>query len=313
MKLSDLVAYRNLLEEYSLTDIHQQSRSQLDAVMHQVVNNGLQFKQFSRELGQDAAAIDSAFVKFGTTINDIKQHLDVLIEQQYPDMFRESLRWFDHESIYETTDYVLNRRLHIDPSSQELLLGRILRYTDWRLPGLCFRPGVEKWIEHLVPLDPLYLVDYNSELLAPSVSGFNQQYQRRLRLYTIDDHNNNQAILSQLPNNQFGYVFAYNWFNFKPLEVIEQYLRELWYKVRPGGTVLMTFNDCDYAHGVALAERNFMCFTPGTRIMKAAETVGFDTLDRYRGQGDVAWLEFQKPGKIYSLRGGQTLAKIIEK
>jgi hypothetical protein len=56
-----------------------------------------------------------------------------------------------------------------------------------------------------------------------------------------------------------------------------------------------------------------MCFTPGTRIMKAAETVGFDTLDRHRGLGDVAWLEFQKPGKIYSLRGGQTLAKIIEK
>jgi hypothetical protein len=159
----------------------------------------------------------------------------------------------------------------------------------------------------------LYLVDHNTELLAPAVAGFHEQYQRRLRLYTINDCNNNQAILSQLPNNQFGYVFAYNWFNFKPLQVIEQYLRELWHKVRPGGTVLMTFNDCDYAHGVALAERNFMCFTPGTRIMKAAETVGFDTLDRHRGLGDVAWLEFQKPGKIYSLRGGQTLAKIIEK
>jgi hypothetical protein len=56
-----------------------------------------------------------------------------------------------------------------------------------------------------------------------------------------------------------------------------------------------------------------MCFTPCTRIIKAAETMGFDTLDRYRGEGDVAWIEFQKPGKIYSLRGGQTLAKIVEK
>ena len=95
MKLSDLVAYRNLLEEYSLADIHQQSRGQLNAVMHQVVNHGLQFKQFSKELGQDAAAIDSAFVKFGATINVIKQHCDVLIEQQYPDMCRESQSWFD--------------------------------------------------------------------------------------------------------------------------------------------------------------------------------------------------------------------------
>jgi hypothetical protein len=313
MKLSDLVAYRNLLEQYSLEDMHQSARSQLNAVMHQVVNHGLQFKQFSRDLGQDATAIDSAFVKFGSTIDQIKQHLDVLIEQQYPDMFRDSLRWFDHESIYESDDYILNRQLHIDPVGKELLLGRVLRYTDWRLPGLCFRPAREKWIEHLVPLDPLYLVDNNQQLLEPAVSGFHEQYQRRLRLYTVNDHNSNQNILAQLPVNQFGYVFAYNWFNFKPLSVIEQYLRELWHKIRPGGVILMTFNDCDYAHGVALAEKNFMCFTPGTRIMQIAENIGFDTLDRYRGEGDVAWLEFHKPGIVHSLRGGQTLAKIVKK
>lgn len=313
MKLSDLVDYRNLLDQYSLEDIHQQARRELGAVMHQIVNHGLQFKQYSREIGQDAAAIDAAFAKFGATVADIKQHLDVLIEQRYPDMMRESVRWFDHESIYETTEYILNRRLQVDSVDREILMGRILRYTDWRLPGLCFRPGLEKWIEHLVPLDPLYLVDNSMELLQPAVNGFHPQYQRRLRLYTVDDHNGNTRILKDLPNNQFGYVFAYNWFNFKPLSVIEQYLKELWHKVRPGGVVLMTFNDCDYAHGVGLAERNFMCFTPGTRIMQAAEAAGFDTIDRYRGQGDLAWLEFQKPGKIYSIRGGQTLAKIVEK
>jgi hypothetical protein len=313
MKLSDLVDYRNLLEEYSLEDIHHQLRQQINAVMHQIVNHGLQFKQFSREIGQDAASIDSAFIKFGSTVKEIKQHLDILIEQQYPDMFRESTRWFNHESIYETNDYILNRRLAVDSESEELLLGRILRYTDWRLPGLCFRPGREKWIEHLVPLDPLYLVDNNLELLEPAVSSFHPQYQRRLRLYAVNDRNDNKAILNDLPNNQFGYVFAYNWFNFKPIEVIEQYFRELSLKVRNGGVVFMTYNDCNFAHGVALAEKNFMCFTPGNMIIRAAESAGFDLTERYKATGDVAWLEFQKPGKIYSLRGGQTLAKIVEK
>lgn len=313
MKLSDLVDYRNLLEEYSLESIHHQARQQINAVMHQIVNHGLQFKQYSRDIGHDASEIDLAFKKFSSTVNEIKQHLDVLIEQRHPEMYRESTRWFNDESIHETIDYILNRRLHIDPEGEELLLGRILRYTDWRLPGLCFRPGVEKWIEHLVPLDPLYLVDNSLELLDPCVSKFHPQYQRRLRLYAVNDYNSNKNILGTLPNNQFGYVFAYNWFNFKPMEVIEQYLRELWLKIRPGGVLLMTFNDCDFAHGVALAEKNFMCFTPGVRIMQIAESIGFDTLDRYRGAGDVAWFEFQKPGKIQTLRGGQTLAKIIEK
>lgn len=313
MKLSELVDYRNLLEEYSLEDIHQQSRQQINAVMHQIVNHGLQFKQYSRDIGHDANGIDEAFNKFNSTVRDIKQHLDILIEERYPEMFRESTRWFNDESIHETNDYILNRQLHIDSQGQEQLLGNILRYTDWRLPGLCFRPGNEKWIEHLVPLDPLYLVDNNLELLNPSVSRFNEQYQRRLRLYAVNDTNNNTNILGRLPDNQFGYVLAYNWFNFKPMEVIEQYLRELWLKIRPGGVLLMTFNDCDYAHGVALAEKNFMCFTPGRHIMRAAEDIGFDTLDRYRGTGNVSWFEFMKPGKVSTLRGGQTLAKIIEK
>lgn len=313
MQLSDLVDYRNLLEEYSLENIHKQSRQQINAVMHQIVNHGLQFKQYSRDIGLDASKIDEAFNRFNSTVGDIKQHLDVLIEDRYPTMFQESTRWFNDESIYETNEYILDRSLTVDSDGQEKLLGRILRYTDWRLPGLCFRPAREKWIEHLVPLDPLYLVDNNLELLNPAVSSFHPQYQRRLRLYAINDYNNNKNILEKLPNNQFGYVLAYNWFNFKPMAVIEQYLRELWIKVRPGGVILMTFNDCDYAHGVALAEKNFMCFTPGRHIIRAAENIGFDMLDRYRGTGNLSWIELQKPGKIQTLRGGQTLAKIIEK
>lgn len=312
MKLSELVAYRNLLEEYSLENIHAHTRQQLQAVMHQIVNHSLQFKQFSRDLGNDAAAIDTAFARFKDTVFGIKQHLDVLIEDCYPDMYSESMRWFTYESVYETNEYILNRKLKMDATDQEQMLGRLLRYTDWRYPGLCLRPGLEKWVEHLVPLDPLYLVDINQELLQPAVLAFNEQYQRRLRLYTVQEHNNSN-ILNQLPNNQFGYVFAYNWFNFKPMEVISQYLRELWLKIRPGGVLFMTINDCDFAHGVALAEHNYMCFTPGSRVMKIAEDLGFETLHRYRGLGDVAWFEFQKPGKLHSIRGGQALAKIVEK
>lgn len=312
MQLSELVAYRNLLEQHCLDDIHNHTTQQLQAVMHPIVNHDLQFKQFSLDLAQDAAAIDSAFADFKKTVFDIKQHLDVLIEDRHPDMYRESLRWFTYESVYETNDYILNRRLKMDSVDQEHMLGRILRYTDWRYPGLCFRPGQEKWVEHLVPMDPLYLVDINHDLLQPSVSAFHEQYQRRLRLYTVQEHHS-AKYLDQLPNNQFGYVFAYNWFNFKPMEVITQYLNELWLKIRPGGILFMTLNDCDFAHGVALAEHNFMCFTPGSRVMKAAEDLGFETLHRYRGQGDLAWLEFQKPGKLSSLRGGQALAKVVEK
>ena len=52
--------------------------------------------------------------------------------------------------------------------------------------------------------------------------------------------------------------------------------------------------------------------TDGKRIVVPFRSlVGFEILDRHRGQGNLAWLEIKKPGEIESLRGGQTLAKIV--
>jgi hypothetical protein len=108
-------------------------------------------------------------------------------------------------------------------------------------------------------------------------------------------------------------IFAYNYFNYKPIEVINRYLEELFNKLRPGGSLIMTYNDCDQDHGVQLAEKNFMCYTPGQHIVNRAENVGLELFAQHTGQGDLSWFEFKKPGHIQSLRGGQTLAKIMPK
>jgi hypothetical protein len=81
--------------------------------------------------------------------------------------------------------------------------------------------------------------------------------------------------------------------------------------MRPGGTLIMTYNNCDRAQGVGLVERGFMCYTPKKLIVAHAESVGFECEFEHDGAGDVSWLEFRKPGEITSLRGGQTLAKIV--
>jgi hypothetical protein len=54
-----------------------------------------------------------------------------------------------------------------------------------------------------------------------------------------------------------------------------------------------------------------MCYTPGRVICQAAESAGFDIVYQHTGLGDLTWLELQRPGQISSLRGGQTLAKIV--
>lgn len=309
MKLSTIVAYKNLLDGFNLDSIHYQARHLMDGVIHRVINHELQFNNYSQELVKEGHDVDRAFADFKQTFTIIGGHVNNLIAEQHGAYLKESTRLYNHEMCFDSNDYILNRKLELDPASYELLQGRIGRYADWRWPGAIFRPATETFIDQLVSMDPLYVIDHNEELIRPAISKFHPQYQRRVRQYVLPE-TPGRPVLDQLPNNQFGYMFAYNFFNYKPLEVVNQYISEIWDKLRPGGGVFMTINDCDYAHGVALTEASFMLYTPGHMIIEHAANLGFELAHRHRGEGNVAWLEFKKPGTLSSIRGGQTLAKI---
>jgi len=312
MKLQDVVAYINLLDSLSADAECKEAVRMLDSILHVIADHPLQLNMFSKTLTDNVMSVSSGIDAFTSTLAELKKHLHEEVKSQEPEYFRESKRVFDHEMPYETNEYILNRRLGIDADSNILLRSHLRSLGDWRLPGLILRPGRETFIEDMVPLDPLYLVDQHEELLKPSVESFTPEYQRRLRQYVVDDR---QAgpILADLPQNQFGLVFAYNYFNFRPMEVIHRYITELFDLMRPGGTIIMTYNNCDRAQGVGLADRGFMCYTPKKYIVQHAEDVGFEFTFNHDGLGDLSWLEFVKPGEIESIRGGQTLAKIIAK
>ena len=75
----------------------------------------------------------------------------------------------------------------------------------------------------------------------------------------------------------------------------------------------MTFNDCDRAHCVALTERNYCCYTPGKRVKAIAKRIGYKQQFTWNDTQNLTWLELRKPGELESLKGGQTLAKILPK
>jgi hypothetical protein len=310
MKLSELVDYLNLLDSDELSPDYVMAMNRFQAIGHVIANHAVQIDNFAEDVNRKLQTVIDSFADVQHTVQDLKHSLRTQIAQLEPAQYQQSLGLYEDEMCYETSDYILNRRLAIDSQSETYLRARLLRYTDWRVPGIIIRPGLEKFIEHLVPLDPLYVVDQNLELLEPALNQFTAEYRRRLRPYAIDDYKNENAMW-QLPDHQFGFVFAYNYFNFKPMPVLCRYIDQLYAKLRPGGVALFTFNDCDWRQGVALAEKNFMCYTPGNKVVSYACSVGFEILDRHRGQGNLAWLEIKKPGEIESIRGGQTLAKIV--
>jgi hypothetical protein len=310
MTLKDIVAYINLLDSLSIHAETQETVRLLDSVLHVVGNHSIQLDSYGKNLRQNFSSIVEGVDEFSNTLAQLKQRLHHLVVEYEPQYFTESKRVFDHEMPFESTEYILNRRLGIDEHSNILLRSHLRNLSDWRIPGMIIRPGRDTFVEDLVPMDPLYLVDQHQDLIQPSVSKFTPEYQRRLREYVITDRTD-QPIMAALPQGQFGLVFAYNYFNYKPIEIVRRYLSEIYALLRPGGVLIMTYNNCDRAQGVGLAERNFMCYTPERYIRQHAESVGFESTFSHNGAGDLSWLEFGRPGEIASLRGGQTLARIL--
>ena len=312
MKLSQIVAFKNYLEEITPLDAPGLIYEKLGNVLHCVQTRDVQFSNLTDVLGNNYQSIVKSINKFEYSLDLIKLELDNEIARLEPSYYAESYRLYSQEMIHDTPEYILNRRLDINAAASEFITSRLLAQGDWRHAGMILRPGREDWITHLVGCDPLYLVDQNFELLEPAVLRFNDQYQRRLRTYTVDE-TVDATILSQLPDRQFAFCLAYNFFNYKPLEIIQIYLKELYNKLKPGGLLSMTFNDCNRDGGVKLAEQNFMCYTPSQAVYSFAKDLGFEIREIFRIDSATTWVELVKPGQLKSLRGGQSLAKTVYK
>jgi hypothetical protein len=312
MKLSDTVAFLNLLDSLDVPSECDIATNKLNHITHVVTDHADQDQSASNNITRAYNEITSGIAKYAGEIEKLKQNLKSEIIQREQEYLDNSLYLYREEFIHNSPDVILNRRMRIDDDDDLMLRTRLKNLTDWRLPGMILRPGLETYIEDMVPLDPLYVVDHDQELMRPAVSKFTPEYQRRLREYVINDWADG-PILNQLPNNQFGTIFAYHYFNHKPMPIICKFLSEFYQKLRPGGSVLMTYNNCNLAHGVIRAEHTWMLYTPRRLIEQHANETGFELVTAHDGKGDVSWLEFRKPGDITSLRGGQTLAKVLVK
>jgi SAM-dependent methyltransferase len=313
MILSELVDYLNQLDAVSALPLHTQAREGIDRAMHTVTNHSkINWGKMYKPLIETGRQLDSTYHDWTHNINVLRNHARNLISELEPEFYRESLRLWEHEMVNETVDYRLSRCLNITEADHEAVLGRVLRWSDWRYPGMILAPMQADWITHLVGLDPLYLVDTDQALLDPAVKKFKPQYQQRLRPYVVTERQPRQ-ILEHLPDAQFSLVFAYNFFHYRPFELVCKWASEVFHKLRPGGTFFFTFNDCDRAHAVALTERHFMCYTPGHRVVQHLRDTGFDILEHAQGAGDLSWIEAKRPGQLDTMRAGQNLAKIVAK
>ena len=311
MSVANLVFLKNQLEKLSIDPIYTQAHSSLTEFLY-LIN---QYSPSDNEkVETQLNNITHSFKSFDNEITILKEKLKEEITNSGNLLFQESHTIWKNMVIWENHDDPLTLfklRDGYEPT-KELHRSRVKLYVDWKYPAIIIRPGTSPFIEDMVSFDPLYLVDIRYELLQPALDKFNSLYQRRLRTHIVTE-NFNEDILNNLPNNQFGFCLAYDYLNYRPFEIIKKYLIEMYQKLKSGGTFILTFNDCDKANAVKLAEKNERPYTPGNLIKSLAISIGYEIIFADTTDEASTWLEIRKPGTLTSLRGGQTLARIIPK
>ena len=73
--------------------------------------------------------------------------------------------------------------------------------------------------------------------------------------------------MSELPQNQMGFVFCWNFLNYCSLDTIKEYLKEVKNVLRPGGIFMFSYNDGDRSGGAGMAENFFMSYMPKSMLI----------------------------------------------
>jgi hypothetical protein len=318
MKLSTILMCQERIRELQNQQIYRSTWNQFFTHASEAIDDDLlKYSPVAHELQSRINGISSSLESLTATLELCLQDLKQEEQKLQPEYQRLS------QEIYQS-DILRTEKIVQDPLKSikdfwqnqtpmsdddiELIAGRLNSFNDWKIPGLIIRPGVEDWIDRLVALDPLYLADLDTALLRPALQRYPKLYQQRLRQYTIRE--DRSPMLDRLPKAQIGVVFCHDFFRMRTLDVMQKYISEIWDLLRPGGMFLFTYCDGDRSKTVELIERTSSCYTPRHQVLPMCIAQGFEILFEYAS--DLGWnyMELRRPGKISTLRGGQTLAKV---
>jgi SAM-dependent methyltransferase len=190
---------------------------------------------------------------------------------------------------------------------KKLVGARIDMHSSWQYPGLEIGPGDGEWTPMLVASDPLYVIDNHQEFLDVTANQFPDDYQRRLRKYVIDFRTND---ITELPKNQIGFAFAWNVFNFFPEYELRHYLTQVFAALRPGGTLLFSYNNCDNPIQAGFAEEGWMSWMPRTLLTSVLTDLGYTDFTFFEPALNVSFVEVKKPGEKTTVKAHQVLGEI---
>lgn len=268
-------------------------------------------KQAKDDYTPDWAELDHALVVLKNHLELPVEHVLKQYQQQFDKLEKQYLKQSYRNFVTIKDDYKSIIELQIQEPDLDLeqeIASKIGQYTNWDIPALEIGPGTGMWTRYLIDGDPLYLVEKHSEFLDLTKQKFNEEYQRRLRCYTTDRTN-----LDFLPQQQIGFAFAWNVFEFMPYEVIKEYLISVFDVLHPGASFLFSYNNCELVGSCQLVEASYRCYMTEERMRILAYGLGYDIDFAKNYDSKTSYMVISKPGSLPKLRAGQFLAKISDK
>jgi len=305
MKLNELVRLRNQLSNaLEITALNLELEKNYERLLNLTLDIDDDIAAGITSLAHNHKNISNLFQRdqeqLSLVLSLIQNKIDQLSTQFFSDNYQFELRYLDPDSIRQT------RVLRYDENFEQILIQRINLYSNWQYPALEIGCQDGQWTKFLVASDPLYIADVYNEFLISAVKQFPPLYQGRVRKYLINDF---YKILD-LPKNQFGLIFSYNYFNYLSIDSIKQFLIQSMTWLRPGGKIIFTYNNADLPAAAAYAENYFMTYVPESILIPMAESLGFETMFSYNREPAYSIVEFKKPGELLSIKVGQTVGEI---
>jgi len=211
---------------------------------------------------------------------------------------------------YHKTEFVISDEINLKIRS------RIHQHAGWHYPAMQLgcRSLAKIYTSELVANDPLYICDTQSTYIDDVTKQFNDIYNKRIRKYVIPTYD-----MQILPHNQFGFILCLMFFNFAGFEILENYLTNIIKLLRPGGTLMFSYNNGDIFDSCRLAENGGMGFISKKKLISLCDKLGYTVVNHYDLPNSddfvkyISWMEIQKPGKLSTVKRTPALGQILSK
>lgn len=316
MRLSNLVKLKNNLKSIDSNAVRQKAEV-LDGQLSQLFNIDmhLDYRTQLENKIKECDLIENTLSSIDNKIQELIEQIDQEINEITKDYLARGymINGFYGSNYTDVTTERNDRLMPINDETRSEVIVRLRSYTDWHYPVLEIGPGDGVWTEHLVAGDPLYILDRHQEFIDNTLNKFNGVYRNRIRPYLTGLHGRvHEEDMSMLPENQFGFIFSWNVFNYMPLKETTTMLHGAFKCLRPGGVMMFSYNNCDVAQCAEYVEQGFRSWMPSALLEQTCRDLGFEIIANRSIEETVHWIEIRKPGTLTTTKHHQVLGKIID-